>query len=57
MLREKELKYGKENQDNAVLMLNYISVLPKNWEVVNEEELTSANIWIAALEKILFNQS
>lgn len=38
-------------------MLNYINIIPKNFEGLNEDELTSSNVWIAALEKILFNQS
>lgn len=38
-------------------MVNYIRVLPKNFEGLTEDQMTSSNIWVAALEKILFNIS
>ena len=51
------MKYGEDNSDNQVLMLNYINVLPKSFEGLTDDDLSSSNIWVAALEKILFNQS
>jgi len=51
------MKYGEDNLDNQVLMLNYINVLPNGFESLTDDDLSSSNIWIAALEKILFNQS
>ena len=38
-------------------MMNYINIIPKNFEGLTDDELTSSNIWVAALEKLLFNQS
>eukprot|EP00347_Sterkiella_histriomuscorum_P006429 403352809 len=55
--KEYDIKYGGENADNQVLMLNYINIIPKNFEGLTDDELTSSNVWVAALEKILFNQS
>lgn len=38
-------------------MQNYISIIPKNFEGLTDDQLSSSNIWVAALEKILFNLS
>lgn len=51
------MKYGGDNVDNQVLMLNYINVLPAAFENMTDEDLSSANSWVGALEKILFAQS
>ncbi|CDW82453.1 polycystic kidney disease 2-like 1 protein [Stylonychia lemnae] len=55
--KEYDLKYGGDNVDNQALMVNYINIIPKNFEGLTDDELTSSNVWVAALENLLFQQS